>query len=211
MPNADIADEPDGLDGLRHRVATHRSRSVSVPRPLSFDAFGSRVANRKPMAGRLSVSDTRRIFVAMTMSSTSWVLSPVAVTSDDSGAMALADAEVVVEPAVDLQLRNGTEAEAEAEGRDPPQVALQPGHRIELIVGEVEPAFDQDAAGADGSGSSVTSGRCCAAAGCAEGQNQRGGQSVATASSRRICMGSYAVAGTLARSSAGGLSRVSSR
>ena len=38
---------------------------VSRPRPLSFDAFGSFVANRMPIAGRLAASGRIRIFVAI--------------------------------------------------------------------------------------------------------------------------------------------------
>ena len=59
---------------------------VSRPIPLSFDAFGSLVANRSPNDGRLGVSPAMRTFVPMTMSSTLEVVSPVAVTMPDSGA-----------------------------------------------------------------------------------------------------------------------------
>ena len=45
-------------------------------------AFGSLVANLNPIAGRVTPSGTRRTFVAMTMSSTLVVESPVAVTID---------------------------------------------------------------------------------------------------------------------------------
>ena len=59
---------------------------VSSPMPLSFDAFGSLVARRRPNAGRPSRSLSTRTFVAMTRSSTLDVESPVAVTSGDNGA-----------------------------------------------------------------------------------------------------------------------------
>jgi hypothetical protein len=90
--------------------------------------------------------------------------------------VALADAEVVEEPAVDLQLRNGTDAEAEAKGRNPPQIPFQPGHRIELIVGEVEAAFDQDATRADGLGILRDERPLLRRCRMCECQNQRGGQ-----------------------------------
>ncbi len=57
-------------------------------RPLAFDAFGSFVAKRMPIAGRASLSESRRIFVAMTASSTLWELSPTG-TDAASGAKGL--------------------------------------------------------------------------------------------------------------------------
>ena len=54
--------------------------------PFSFDAFGSFVAKRMPMAGREAVSVMMRIFVAIVALDTSCVLSPVTVNSDASGA-----------------------------------------------------------------------------------------------------------------------------
>ena len=60
---------------------------VSRPRPLSLDALGSLVAKRMLKAGRPGVSDNIRIFMPTTASETSWVLLPVAVTSDASGAL----------------------------------------------------------------------------------------------------------------------------
>ena len=59
---------------------------MSRPRPLSLLAFGRRVANRRLMPGRDSVSPKSLIFVANTTSSTSLVVSPVTSSSDDNGA-----------------------------------------------------------------------------------------------------------------------------
>jgi hypothetical protein len=49
-------------------------------------AFGSRVAKRIPNAGRPGVSESRRILVAIVMSSTSWVLVPEKFSRPDKGA-----------------------------------------------------------------------------------------------------------------------------
>jgi hypothetical protein len=51
-----------------------------------LDALGSFVAKRTPKDGRDGVSETMRILVPTTMSSTLDVESPVAVTMSDSGA-----------------------------------------------------------------------------------------------------------------------------
>ncbi len=59
---------------------------MSSPSPLSLLAFGSRVAKRRPNAGRPGFSAATRIFVAMVMSSTSLVWSPVKSSRFDSGA-----------------------------------------------------------------------------------------------------------------------------
>ena len=57
--------------------------------PFSFEALGSLVANRMPMAGREAVSDSTRIFVASTALEMSCVLSPVTVKSPAFGAFGL--------------------------------------------------------------------------------------------------------------------------
>ena len=59
---------------------------VSWPRPDSFDAFGRRVAKRRPMAGRPGPSLSRRSLVAITKSSTADVLLPVNDSTPESGA-----------------------------------------------------------------------------------------------------------------------------
>jgi len=66
-----------------------RKSVVSVPSPLSFEAFGSFVAKRKPNAGRRTVSVASLIFVPITMSSTSCVVFPVTVSAEASGAALL--------------------------------------------------------------------------------------------------------------------------
>ena len=65
-------------------------------------------------------------------------------------------------PAVDLQLGDRADPETDAERPHPQQVSREPGDRIEEVVLIVDAAFDQDEAGPTVSGSSVTSGRCCA-------------------------------------------------
>ena len=79
--------------------------------PLSFEAFGSLVAKRRPKDGRDAVSPAMRTLVPMTMSSTLDVESPVAVTMSDSGAeFAGRDAQAIVEAAVDLDLGDGAQS-----------------------------------------------------------------------------------------------------
>jgi hypothetical protein len=48
-----------------------------------------------------------------------------------------------------LQLGNLADPDAQAERRNPPQVAAQAGHGVLVVGGEVETAFDEEAAGAD--------------------------------------------------------------
>ena len=135
-----------------NRAETKKS-VVSRPRPLSLLAFGSRVAKRNAEGRPPAVSDSSRIFVAMTMSSTSWVVSPSKLSSGESGAAAR---DVIVEPvvktAVDLQFGDRADAEAHAERREPQQVPLQARRRIEDIVLLVEAAFEQHQSRADGLG-----------------------------------------------------------
>ncbi len=79
-------------------LATQRSRAtvlpmrndakksvVSWPSPDSFEAFGNRVAKRRPMAGRPRPSFSSRSLVAMTMSSTAVVVVPSNDRLDASG------------------------------------------------------------------------------------------------------------------------------
>ena len=86
------------------------------------------------------------------MSSTSCVESPVTVSSDASGARIARSVmlRLVVEAAVDLELGDRAEADADAERRQPQQIALAgPETGYSLVVRVVEAAFDQDAAGAN--------------------------------------------------------------
>src|SRR5207247_927586 len=45
--------------------------------------------------------------------------------------------------AVDLQLRDRTDADADADRRNPPEVAVEAGHGIVLVVRVVDAALDQ--------------------------------------------------------------------
>ena len=87
----------------------------------------------------------------MTMSSTSVVTSPVAVTNDASGAarLRLLMLEAIVETTIDLEFGDRAEADAHADGRNAHQIAVEPRHRIVLVVREVEPAFEEDPARAN--------------------------------------------------------------
>ena len=124
-----------------------------MPRPLSFEAFGSFVAKRMANAGYPTFSPTSRILVAITKSPTSCVESPVAVTRLASGAAGL-------RLEIDSVSNSGMSSCSSAVGsipkliptigmrnsflRDPIGVFLRPR--------DLDAAFKQDAAGANGLG-----------------------------------------------------------
>src|SRR6516225_1328842 len=64
--------------------------------------------------------------------------------------MTLADAEGVEQAAVDPQLDNRSEPDAETDHRKPKEVPLEAGGRILLIVREIDAAIDEHTAPADG-------------------------------------------------------------
>ena len=64
-------------------------------------------------------------------------------------ALASGDVQPIVETAVDLDLRDGAEPEAGAERRQPQQIALQPGDRVEEVTLNVETTFEEDESGPD--------------------------------------------------------------
>ena len=119
--------------------------------PFSLLAFGSLVAKRTPIAGRPGVSDSIRTLVATTISSKSLVESPVKSSMPDSGAgVRWVTFETVVQAAVDLQLGDRAEPEAQAKRGHPKQVTLQAGDRKENLLLQVEAAFEEDQPRADG-------------------------------------------------------------
>ena len=109
-----------------------------------------------------------RILVATTMSSTSWVVSPVTVSMSESGAgTATVDRQMVVEAAVDLELRDRADAEAQAEGRHAQQIALaarrpDTPRSWDEVDARLRRASVRRRSARD---PRSTSGRCCAAAG----------------------------------------------
>ena len=172
---ADVADDADRLDGLGHSSDAKKS-VVSRPRPLSFDAFGSLVANRNAeRRPRWRLRTPGAPSCRSTMSSTLEVVSPVAVTmSRQRRAVALGDRQAVVEPAVDLHLGDRADAEADADERQRaagcPRAPTPDTRRRARSRSRPRPARGRRRSV---SGSSVTSGRCWANADAAERSSEQ--------------------------------------
>jgi hypothetical protein len=86
------------------------------------------------------------------MSSTSCVfVAPVSVTERGQRRVRVRvlHREAIVRPPSICSSAMGAEADAQADGRNPPQVAAQAGHGIVLIVRVVDATLDQDTTGAD--------------------------------------------------------------
>ena len=66
--------------------------------------------------------------------------------------MPLGDRQAIVETAVDLQLGDRADADADADERDPQELTGQSRDRVLDAAAVVEPGLEQDAAGADGLG-----------------------------------------------------------
>ena len=167
--HADVGDDANGLNGLADGRVPKRNPARPCPGRTRCPAFGRRVENQLPIAGRLAVSDRSLTLAPMWMSPKSSVVSPSRCSRSDSGASGdlLGDAELLIHAPIDLDLGNRADAEADAERRHGEQVAAQSGHRQVDIALVVNAGFDQDAAGADRFGIFGLSGRCCAKAGAA--------------------------------------------
>ena len=112
-------------------------------------ALGSLVAKRRPNAGR-PPSPAAPIFVAMTMSSTRVVESPVAVTiSRQRRRLALGDAQTIVRPPSICSLGDRADADADADEGNRRRCPSSPDTRDTHAAAVVEPALDQQPAGAD--------------------------------------------------------------
>ena len=72
--------------------------------------------------------------------------------SDSGRDVPLGDRQPVVQPAVDLHLGDGADADACTEERHAQQIALQARCRIADIATVIEARFRENAAGADGLG-----------------------------------------------------------
>src|SRR5215467_2488895 len=142
---------------------------VSWPMPLLRDALGRRVEKRRPRPGRHSPSGTSLIFAPIRMSSTECVESPVAVTTPASGAagsrlsidMKLYGPPVICRSAIELR----------------PTFTPRTGncHKLPFrpycgyvtsLAALIQPSTSTRPAPMV-SGSCVSRGRCCAAAGAA--------------------------------------------
>jgi hypothetical protein len=115
---------------------------VSRPRPVSFCAFGRRAVRsfrQDPdlrgdhdvldIAGVLTVDREQRCQRRLVV--------PVG------------DRQRIERPTIDLELRNRADAEAEANCRDPPQIAFETGRGVLLVFREVDPGLDEQPAGAN--------------------------------------------------------------
>ena len=67
----------------------------------------------------------------------------------ERGIPAFVDRQLVVEPAVNLKLRDRADPDADAHGRHAPEITLQARHRVLLVVCGLDTALDEYAAGTD--------------------------------------------------------------
>ena len=167
MPEAAVADDADRLHGLADQ---QRRVEVGGVEPEAALVAGDRQLGGEPHADRRTAGRLRHAGGSSCRSR--GLRSPLVVIAGEVELIGerrerieVRDVQPVVEPAVDLDLGNRADAEADAERRQPQQVAREPRDRVEdRRAAWSKPASIRTRPEPMVSGSSVTSGRCCASA-----------------------------------------------